>query len=395
MKSRSSRNAFAAACAISLLAAGASAQTQPPSPAIALLDAADAQQWEAWSKDSGWRIITGQPPAGATIDVRVLALADAVRAAIGHGVDPARIYLAGRGAAGAAVFYAVARVPDLWAAAIAIEGSPLAAIDSDRLFTANFALVPLLWASKDASGEALAARLKSAGVPIEWRLAGGLSPATAFEWLGRHKREPFPDEIDCETNSPQFASCYWIQMTKFDAAERNDILPSTRMLGEQKATLDLGGFGYKTDEPGPGVLISFLPEKYPGPLKMGDRIVALEGRPIENPQKYLELMSMYTEEKPVVATVQRGKDRVRVETRVVLPQHDRGVTARVQGKYLAADRELQIVSRTVREMKVTIPPQWAQDSHLLWNGLALEKIDAPGCWLLSVDKELLHAARCQ
>jgi hypothetical protein len=71
------------------------------------------------------------------------------------------------------------------------------------------------------------------------------------------------------------------------------------------------------------------------------------------------------------------------------------VTARVQGKFDATDRDIQIVSRTIKEMKVTIPPEWAQDSHLLWNGLALEKIEAPGCWLLTVDKELLHAARCQ
>ena len=69
--------------------------------------------------------------------------------------------------------------------------------------------------------------------------------------------------------------------------------------------------------------------------------------------------------------------------------------ARAGRSILAADREIQIVSRTIKEMKVTIPPQWAQDSHLLWNGLALEKIEAPGCFMLTVEKELLHAARCQ
>jgi hypothetical protein len=93
--------------------------------------------------------------------------------------------------------------------------------------------------------------------------------------------------------------------------------------------------------------------------------------------------------------VQRGKDRIRVETTVLLPRREATVTARVQGKFDATDREIQIVSRTIKEMKVMIPPEWAQDSHLLWNGLALEKIEAPGCWLLTVDKELLHAARCQ
>ena len=60
-----------------------------------------------------------------------------------------------------------------------------------------------------------------------------------------HKQEPFPAEIDCETNSPVFAHCYWIQMMKFDPRERNDVLPSTKLAGANGASLDLGGFGYK------------------------------------------------------------------------------------------------------------------------------------------------------
>jgi hypothetical protein len=391
MKSKKWSSASGAVCAISslLLCGAATAQT----PAIALVDGADAAQWQTWANEGGWRVIAG--PTAATADARVLALAAAVRDAIKDGVDPARVYLVGRGAATAAVFYTISRVPDLWAAGLAIEGSPQPAVDTDRLFTANFTNVPVLWASKTSTDEALAAKLKSDGLNLEWRASGGLSPAAAFEWLGRHKRDAFPAEIDCETASPQFASCYWIEMTKFDAAERNDVLPSTRLWGVQPAALDLGGFGYKKDDPGPGVLVSFLPPKYQGPLKMSDRIVALDGRPIENAARYLEILAQYTESRPTVATIQRGKERVRLDTFVILPKRDATVTARVQAQYRAAEREVQIVSRTIKEMKVTIPPHWAQDSSLLWNGLALEKIEAPGCWMLTVDKELLHATKCQ
>jgi hypothetical protein len=391
MRSRNWSNASGLACAtISLLlSSGAAAQT----PAIALTDPSDAPQWETWVKAAGWRVITGAPNANP--DARVLALSAAVQEAVKSGVDPARIYLAGRGGAAALVFYTISRIPDLWAAGIAIEGSPQPAVDTDRVFTANFTNVPVLWASKGEGDEALAAKLKSAGLNLQWRASGGLSAAAVLEWLGQQKREPFPSEIDCETNSPQFASCYWIHMAQFDAAERNDILPSTRLHGAQLPSLDLGGFGYKPGEPGPGVLVSFLPEKYSGPLKMGDRIVALDGRPIENAQGYLELMAKYTEARAAVATVLRGKDRVRVETFVAMPKRDNSVTARVKAQYSAAEREIQIVSRTIKEMKVTIPPHWAEDSHLFWNGLALEKIESPGCFVLTVEKELLHAARCQ
>jgi predicted esterase len=371
---------------------GLAAAQAPPAAALAVVDQEDALQWQAWAKESGWRVITAAPAANP--DARVQALAAAVDEAVKAGLDPSRIYLVGRGAGTAGVFYTISRVPDRWAAALAIDGSPQPAIDTDRIYTANFANVPVLWASGGAGDEALAGKLKEAGMKLEWRTSNGLTSKTAFEWLARHKRDAFPGEIDCETNSPIFARCYWIQMMKFDPRERNDVLPSTKLQGANGASLNLGGFGYKPDEPGPGVLVSVLPEKYSGPLKMGDRIVALDGRPIENARAYLEMMSRYTEDKPAVATVQRGKDRIRLETRVVLPRRDATVTARVEAQFLPADREIQIVSRTVTEMRVTVPPQWAQDSRLLWNGLTLEKVEGPGCFVLTVEKELLHAAKC-
>ncbi len=391
MRSKSWRSVSAAACVtISLLApCRSAAQT----PAIALVDPADAPQWQTWTREAGWRVIAGA--AAENPDARVLSLAAAVRDAIRDGVDPARVYLAGRGPSASLVFYTISRVPDLWAAGIAIEGSPQPAIDSGRLFTANFRNTPVLWTSSGAGDQALVSTLREAGLNLEWRATAGLSPASVLQWLGSHKREPFPAEVDCETNSPQFARCYWIEMTKFDAAERNDVLASTRMARSQTPSLDLGAFGYKADEPGPGLLISQLPEKYNGPLKLGDRIMAVDGRPVETPKRYLEMMSRYTESRPAVATVQRGKDRIRLDTFVIVPKPDATATARVQGQFSAADREVQIVSRAVKEMRVTIPADWAQESRLSWNGLALKKIEGAGCILLTMEKELLRAAKCQ
>jgi hypothetical protein len=389
------RRSVLACATTNLLACGlAAAQTKAKTPAIALIDAADAPHWQAWAKNIGWKIVTAQ--AENSPDARVLALDAAVETAVRDGgVDPERVYLAGRGPAAAAVFYTISRVPDRWAAAIAIEGSPQPAIDTDRIFAANFTNVPVLWISATAADQEFAGRLKGAGLNVEWMSAKGLADTAIFDWLAKHRRDEFPQEVDCETNSPTYARCYWIRITRFDASERNDVLGSTRLAPAVVPSLDLGGFGYKVDEPGPGVLITFLPEKYSGPLKMGDRIVALDGRPVADAKAYLQLIAKYTEEKPAVVTVQRGKDRNRVETRVLMPRRDSTVTARVQGQFVPADREIQIVSRTIKEMRVTVPPQWAQDAKLFWNGLALEKIDGPGCFVLTVEKELLHAASCQ
>jgi hypothetical protein len=395
MISRNWPRGFARAFAtISLLLSSLAAQ-QARVPAIALLDGADAVQWRNWTSEPGWRVIAPEGGNLPNIDARVQALAAAVEAAIQNGsVDPARVYIAGRGDAAAAVFYAISRIPDLWAAGAALGGSPKAALDTNRVFAANFSRVPVLWVSGDEA-KPMAEKLAAAKLNLEWKPASsGADAAGVIRWLAQHKRDAFPLEIDCETNTPVFARCYWIQMTKFDAAERNDVLASTRIAGGAGAALDLGDFGFKSDEPGPGVLVTSLAEKYSGPLKMGDRLMALDGRPIENARQYLDSMDKVTDEKPATVTIQRGKERIRIETRIILPRRESGVSARVQAQYLPAEKEIQIVSRTVTEMRVTLPPEWAPGT-LLWNGLALESLKEAGCWLLSMQKELLHAEKCK
>ncbi len=365
---------------------------------MALLDAADQAQWQTWTAGLGWRVIVPVFPAGTPdkplIDVRVQALAATVASAIQSGaVDPAHVYIGGRGAEAATVFYAISRVPDLWAAGLAVGGSPKAAIDSGRIFGANFSLVPVLWISDKAEDQALAASLKSNGLNVEWRPAAGLENTAIFDWLAKRQRPAWPAEIDCETNSPNFAHCYWIQMDKFDTGERNDVLPATYLRPEIPATLELGSFSYDRNDPGPGMLLN-LGDKYIGPLKKGDRLVAIDGKEVANAQVYDAMMARATSDKQVAVMVQRGKDRVRVESRVMVPHVEVPVTARVQASYQAADNDIQIVSRTVKELRVTIPQQWALGSRLYWNGLSLQNIATPGCLKLVVDKELLHAEKC-
>jgi predicted esterase len=370
-------------------------QTKPPAPAVALMDAGDAAQWQTWVAPLGWQVIAADGGADKNIDLRLLSLGGKVEAAIKSGaVDASRVYLVGRGDGTAAVFYAIARMPDLWAAAAALGGSPKPAIDTGRMFAANFTNVPLMWISGD-DGKALVDKLAAANIHVEWQPASsGGSAASVFQWLAKHKRDEFPAKIDCETLSPQFAHCYWIQMTKFDAAERNDVLPSTRVPGGNGAALDLGGFGWKMDDPGPGILVSFLPEKYSGPLKLNDRIVAVDGKQIADAKQFQQMLDKVTDESHAVATVQRGKDRIRMETRFTVPRRDANVSARVQAEYLPAEKSIQIISRTITEMRVNVSPAWVPGS-LMWNGLSLEEIKEPGCWALAMQKEILHAERCK
>jgi hypothetical protein len=71
--------------------------------------------------------------------------------------------------------------------------------------------------------------------------------------------------------------------------------------------------------------------------------------------------------------VRRGKDRIRVETRIVVPRREPVITARVKAEYLPDDHQIVLISRSVTEMRVTIPAEWLP-ADLLWNGLTLENV---------------------
>jgi len=369
---------------------------QPPAktPAFALLDSSDSAQWQTWAKGPGWQVIAPSVPDTAAVDVRVQALAAAVRYAESNsGADPARIYLAGRGSWAAGVFYAASRLPDMFAAAFALGGAPQHAMDTGIVFSANFSNTPVLWAGAGPDDSSLAAQWRAAGLNVEFRSTTGLTMPAVVDWLSGHVRAEFPSEVDCETSSVAFASCFWVKMARFDAGERNDVLPSTAIKAGSGASLDLGAFGYRNDEPGPGVLVTSLPPKYDGPLKAGDRILELDGKPIENSRAFEQTMRDMTESRESVVLVARGAERKRIETRILLPSRPSTVTARVQAQYLAADDEIRVVSRAVSELRVTAPAHWVPVT-LYWNGLPLEEIHAAGCLALTVRNEALHAEPC-
>jgi hypothetical protein len=182
-------------------------------------------------------------------------------------------------------------------------------------------------------------------------------------------------------------------MTKFDAGERNDVLTSTRVQAGAGASLDLGGFGFNPQAEGPGVLVTWLPEHYSGPLKLKDRILSIAGKKLSDAREYVEQMDHTTEERPVAIMVERGKDHIRLETRIVLPKRQAGVTARVQGQRLVDLKQVQIVSRAVTGMRLTLPADWLP-AIINWNGTEVVSADTPGCWELQVDKELMSGKKC-
>jgi hypothetical protein len=157
------------------------------------------------------------------------------------------------------------------------------------------------------------------------------------------------------------------------------------------AGLAVGAFGFKTGAPGPGLEVEWLPDNYKGPLKLGDRIVSIAGKEIKNGQGYVDMMDEGKEEKRVGVILQRGKERVRIETRIVLPDRGGAFTARVQAQFLRDSKEVLVISREVGEMRLALPEYWLP-AGINWNGNEMGKADAAGCWLLAAGAQ---ARKCQ
>ena len=348
-------------------------------------------QWQPLAASRGWTVV--MPFIAGVSDQAVkaleLTLTDAKKRL--PGIDETRVYLAGPGASAADVFYALSREPHLWSAALAIQGTPAAAINSYRLFGANTQQAPLLWIAPAAEVDLYGRKLTAAEYNFEARPEARTDEV--FDWLAKHKRPRFPATVDCETGNPNFARCYWIEMTKFDPKKRNDVLKSTRVMPGSGASLSFGPFGYDPAAEGPGAVVGWLPPNYQGQLKLNDRIVSIAGKEIRDGRDYSEQMDEMKEEKSVAVVVQRGRERLRVETKVVLPKREELITARVQGRYLPDQKELFIVSRAVTQMRVQIPAEWTPVS-VSWNGLDVVKAESSGCWTLSIEKDPPTAIPC-
>src|SRR5438045_5065258 len=211
-------------------------------------------------------------------------------------------------------------------------------------------------------------RQKLSSVEFNFETRPQASVDQVLDWLAKHRRAPFPLTVDCETGNPGFARCYWIEMTKFDPKKRNDVLKSTRVAAGSGASLAIGPFGYDPMAPGPGALVGWLPPNYHGPLQLDDRIVSVAGKEVADGREYARLLDEITEDKQVAVLVQRGKQRTRLETKILLPKREELITARVQGRYLPDQKEIFVVSRAVTAMRIHIPAEWAPAS-VSWNGL--------------------------
>jgi hypothetical protein len=126
----------------------------------------------------------------------------------------------------------------------------------------------------------------------------------------------------------------------------------------------------------------------PDALKPGDKLLTINGR---DPAEFLEETR---QEKNVAAMVQRGKDRVRVETRVVMPTREEAVTVRFQAEVQPATNEILLITRGIAGLRLNLPERWTP-ATVNWNGPSAVKLAIPGCYLLIESGGDVNASPCQ
>ncbi len=345
------------------------------------------QQWEGPAREQGWNLVL--PWNGGTFsftsDAGVRALTAILDDYASHAaVDRQRVFLAGHGDGAPAVFYALSRCPDRWAAGLAIGGDASRAIDSNRLFAGNAASIPILWVYQEERLGALQqsiSRLQSAGLNLSLLAANEFTVKDSIAWLKPHRAESLPVQVDYETGSPDFSQAFWVNIRGFDFRLRNDALDSTRVDPGTGAFLRLGGFGYDPAGDGPGLRVKWLPANYKGPLKKEDVIVSIAGTMIEDARHYGEFMEAQRESRDVGVILLRNGKSQRLEARIVIPHREEEETARVHAEYLKDSGEIMVVSRGVQSLAVTVPGIWAP-VQLSWNGLDVADAADAGCWTL-------------
>jgi poly(3-hydroxybutyrate) depolymerase len=344
-------------------------------------------QWEAVIQNRGWHLVL--PWTESRFSFHSEEGLRSIRAVVQdfvqrHSVDSQRIYLAGHGDGAPAVFAAISRMPDLWAAGLAIGGDANLAIETNRLFAGNAAGTPLRWLYEENREPVLRnaiQRLRFSGINGTFQPASEFRVEEAALWLGQHARTLLPTSVDYETGSSEFRRAHWAEILEFDFAQRNDVLPSTRVDPGTGAFLRLGGFGYDPEGDGPGVPVKWLPPGYKGPLQLEDCIVSIAGTMVQDAAHYSAIMESQRESRDVGIILLRKGKSIRIETRIVIPQRHEMETARILAEYIPEEKEILVVTRGVRRAMLRVPDAWAP-VRLSWNGNDLDGRAAAGCWIL-------------
>jgi fermentation-respiration switch protein FrsA (DUF1100 family) len=140
-------------------------------------------------------------------------------------VDPDRIFLTGISMGGGGALWLALTRPDVWAAVAPLCPSPVAGA-AELAANASNLPIRLFHGEHDpivpvAESRNWQRRLLAAGVPVDYLEFPGVrhnvwEPAfrggALFDWLGKQRRNPFPERVRLVTRSYKYAKAYWVRV---------------------------------------------------------------------------------------------------------------------------------------------------------------------------------------
>jgi hypothetical protein len=123
--------------------------------------------------------------------------------------------------------------------------------------------------------------------------------------------------------------------------------------------------------------------------------VELGGKELKDGAEFAQILYQTFEEKPVVAMVAARQGAHPPGNQIEMAPRAEPVTARVRAQYLPELQEVEVVSRAIAQMKVTLPESWLPGQDQLEWHRSSQRITRPaaGCWMSR--RSCSRAKRCQ
>ena len=252
-----------------------------------------------------------------------------------YNIDENRVYLTGSSDGGTGVYYMAFRDATPWASFLPLIGdmmvlsTPSVRADGE-IYPGNAVNKPLYVVNTGRDRlypahvtQIYVDHLRKLGADVVFRVYPELDHSTdwwsderpEFEsFVHDHPREPLPDRISWQTERvDRFNRAHWLVIDRLGSVEGESRLPDTNML-QRGRELDFGlrinsavDRGRRAHEVVAGSNASRLG------LRAGDRIVELNGKPVETGRDIAQGMETWTKGDRVRFVVERGGDRTVLE----------------------------------------------------------------------------------
>jgi predicted esterase len=249
-----------------------------------------------------------------------------------YNIDDDKIYMTGFSDGGSASFHFALTDPNLFAAFYPLNGSIVVGsrVTQKPAYIANLQNRHLRVINTDEDGLYPSADMRQlmelslqAGADLLYKEYWGIGHTFDYadedvpimvEDMKNHSRDIFSSEIYCESSSPEFNRCDWLEITRLDTLETPEEWQKEYNIEMENKRIQFGFYHDETFE-GKGVKVRDLIEASTADsmgLKKDDIVIKMGGKDVENIKKLSELKTFKKRGDTVSLTVLREDKEVKL-----------------------------------------------------------------------------------